>query len=123
MGVILSSYESLRCKIIKNIKNKLVVESCDRFAKICPSIVLSWCLQKIIDSVGSNLDFKKLKLVIKFGFDGAESLQELNFQNENESVNDKYFFLLDLFPYYFLIIMKVYCGKIQIQILQKIFFP
>jgi len=46
-----------------------------------------------------------MKLIIKIGFDGVQSNQEINFMSESPKVNDSYIFIISLVPLF------VYCDE------------
>lgn len=89
----LKSYEWIRQKILRNTKSSLTVVAKKESVKIDPCVSLLWSLNKILDSLSldDSTDFSQIKFVIKFGFDGAQILQEINFQKEDD-IDDKYFF-------------------------------
>ena len=64
-------------------------------AKIDPSVILSWSLYKILESFNKDFALSNLKFIIKFGFDGGQTLQEINFQDD-EDIDDKCSFIVGL---------------------------
>lgn len=98
-SVELKSYEWIRQKILKKMKSELAMVAKKESVKIDPSVSLLWSLNKILGFISFNdsTDLSEIKYVIKFGLDGAQSLQEINFQTEND-IDNKYFFIIGYVP-------------------------
>ena len=104
-NVQLYSYKWLK----KNSQNELdfLIESSKMSVNI--SCALNYIFDSIIKSIEDEIDndseFANMKLIIKIGFDGAQSNQEINFMSESPKVNDSYIFIISLVPLF------VYCDK------------
>ena len=62
-------------------------------------------IKSIEDEIDTDSEFANMKLIIKIGFDGAQSNQEINFMSESPKVNDSYIFIVSLVPLF------VYCDE------------
>ena len=55
----------------------------------CPlNYIFGSIIKSIEDEIDSDSEFSNLKLIIKIGFDGAQSNQEISFMSENPKTND-----------------------------------
>ena len=97
-GIHLKSYKTINNRIIKNIKNDIVVNVDVDQAKIDPELAFNWMLTKILEMIDFRPEnFDKLEFTCKFGFDGAETQQEIDFQ-KSDDIDDKYFFIISFVP-------------------------
>lgn len=96
--IFLKSYETIRTNILKDCKDDLPIVAEPSLVYISPHTAFSHSFHQILD--GLNLPFtdKKYKFYCKFGFDGGETQQQINFDNESPKINDKHFFIVTFLP-------------------------
>ena len=110
-GCVLKSYETIRSKFLKDQKSSLPVTTTKTSAVIDPSVSISNSFYRIFDKLDISCELSELDFGIKFGFDGAQSLQSIYFQNEVDQIDDKFMFLVYYCPV-FIKKVKVLYGRI-----------
>ena len=97
-------------------KTELPVESKSTSALIDPYVALTRTFVEITELLGIESDQLDIELVVKFGFDGGQTMESINFQNSIDQIDDK-FFSLSTIAQFFRKAMEVSFGKILVQIL------
>lgn len=97
-GVVLKSYETIRSKILKKIKSDLPVTVRPNSVTIDASVAVSHSFLKIFETLNVSYEISELDFGIKFGFDGGQSMQSINFQSIEDQIDDKFMFLVYFCP-------------------------